>query len=240
MLSPETEVAPVSTNFGIDSPGKSTIHSLDASRRGVSVRHGIEPPVALVPFSSSEARLEQGKFTVCKVAPEDSNQAFTFNTSVVNPQGTLIPTVDLQSLWCEDVFVVDETGGEIPAQTVTITEDVPDGWQVGLIAIWSVDANGVITREPNKFGTNTTSGPVDANKLGCLVIFVNLKEPPDDGGQGYTPGYWKSNAANMGVSAWGPTGVGPGDALSSVGFSGFTVQSGDATSFLDALNEGWR
>jgi hypothetical protein len=72
--------------------------------------------------------------------------------------------------------------------------------------------------------------------------------------QGCTPGFWKSNAANFarkpdkfgadtdgdGINdapaAWALTGVDPSDPLLSVGFMGFTVQDGDDTFFVDALD----
>lgn len=53
---------------------------------------------------------------------------------------------------------------------------------------------------------------------------------------GCTPGYWKNNAEHKEAVAWDPTDVDPSDPLSSVGFSGFSAQDGDNTTFLDALN----
>ncbi len=65
--------------------------------------------------------------------------------------------------------------------------------------------------------------------------------PPPPAGDGCTPGFWKNNADKKEAVAWpempeADRTIEPGDALSSVGFAGFTVLNGDATTFLDALN----
>jgi hypothetical protein len=84
-----------------------------------------------------------------------------------------------------------------------------------------------------------------------VVVGVNLMwGNQEQDFEGCTPGFWKSSAANAernpdkfadenGVPlAWVATGVLPSDPLSSVGFDGFTVEQGDATTFEDALNAG--
>jgi hypothetical protein len=181
--------------------------------------------------------VKDGTFTVCKevVEGEDDGQLFTFNTTYVlndeADQPTVVnPTVDLPDGQCEDVYV-----SSWGPDAVTITEIVPEGWvsPPGL-EVWTKDDQGNVWLDPHDPATSL-KGAIEDGKVGCLVIFQNSKIP-DEGGQGCTPGYWKNNWTKKGGTAFGPTGV-DGDAttLGDVGFAGFSVLDGDATSFVDAL-----
>lgn len=138
--------------------------------------------------------LKQGVFTVCKDAPDDPMQAFTFTTTVDGADaGDVIRSpVDLKDGQCEDVF--EDAAGE--HNEVTITEEVPEGWQLDGITIYSVDADGNVT-------THTATGPtisgqIDRGKDGCLAVYHNSKVPT--GGEGCTPGAWKNRLLDIG--AW--------------------------------------
>ena len=85
--------------------------------------------------------LKAGYFTVCKVA-EGSTQMFTFQTVAegtgVATAPIYVPEVMLGDGDCADVYQAPSGSGLGP-DLVTITEVVPDGWNVDRVFIWSLD-----------------------------------------------------------------------------------------------------
>jgi hypothetical protein len=142
-------------------------------------------------------QLKEGTFTVCKVV--DTSDHFTFNTTAVGPGVATAPlyqpTVSLGNDECADVYTAP-SGPDIDPDTVTITEDLPANYQVDRVAIWSKDAVGDGTFDISfhelPAGTTSVSGAIDANKIGCVVIFYNSLIP-QTGECTRTPGYWKTH-----------------------------------------------
>ena len=140
--------------------------------------------------------LKDGYFTVCKVA-EGSTEIFTFLTVAEGPGVATAPVyvekVTLGDGDCADVYAAPVVEG---SDDVTITEIVPEGWQVDRVFIWSLDiVDGVSETTWHEFpaGTTTVSGAISAGKLGCVVIFYNSEEPDVPGECTRTPGYWKTH-----------------------------------------------
>jgi hypothetical protein len=123
--------------------------------------------------------LREGTFTVCKVA-EGSTMMFTFNTTAlgpgVNSAPVYEPEVMLGDMQCADVYTAPTDEG-IGPDTVTISEMVPEGWQVDRIAIWSreeqSDGSFLNTFHEAPEGATSVEGSIDAGKIGCVVIFYN-------------------------------------------------------------------
>ena len=148
-----------------------------------STVEGAQLKVYPIPDEIGPDEVKAGTFTVCKSAPEADGQLFTMNTTVVlgtptDPPMVYVPTVDLGDGECEDVFVTSSMGGRGPDQ-VTIEEIVPEGWaSPPVLEVYTRDANGNVFKDPHEPAT-TVTGITDFGKDGCLVIFVNTKEPVD-------------------------------------------------------------
>jgi len=144
-----------------------------------STVEGAQLKVYPIPDEIGPDEVKAGTFTVCKSAPEADGQPFTMNTTYVvatEPPIVSVPTVDLRDGECEDVFVTSSGGG--PDQ-VTIEEIVPEGWESPpVLEVYTRDANGNVFKDPHEPAT-TVTGITDFGKDGCLVIFVNMKEPVD-------------------------------------------------------------
>jgi hypothetical protein len=129
--------------------------------------------------------LKAGYFTICKVA-EGSTDLFGFDTVAEGPGVASAPLYVYQA----------PSGPDIDPDHVTITEDLTAGYQVDRVFIWSLDADGeggfVTTWHELPAGTVMVEGEIDANKIGCVVIFYNSKIPETGEGTG-TPGYWKNH-----------------------------------------------
>ena len=142
-----------------------------------STVEGAQLKVYPIPDEIGPDEVKAGTFTVCKSAPEADGQLFTMNTTYVvatEPPIVSVPTVDLGDGECEDVFVTSSGGG--PDQ-VTIEEIVPEGWESPpVLEVYTRDANGNVSKDPHEPAT-TVTGITDFGKDGCLVIFVNMKEP---------------------------------------------------------------
>jgi cysteine-rich repeat protein len=123
--------------------------------------------------------LKFGTFTVCKVAEDDTTE-FPFEVSVEGTGsdngGTLTPNPVLQNAECIDVYTVP-SNGEFPADTVTITELVPDGWEVDRICVLNLDWRAGTSSHEFPAGTETIQGQIDANKIGCVAIYSNGLAP---------------------------------------------------------------
>lgn len=139
--------------------------------------------------------LKAGTFTVCKVA-EGSGLSFRFETTAIGPGVSEAPVyepeVSLADGQCADVYTAPEGTG-IGPDLVTITEDVPAGYHVARVAVWSLeeqeDGSFETTFHELPAETTTVEGQIDAGKIGCVVIFYDASEPSDGPGTG-TPGYW--------------------------------------------------
>jgi hypothetical protein len=141
--------------------------------------------------------LREGTFTICKVF--EGEQRFTFLTTVDGPGMATAPLyepeVTLGDGECADVYTAPSEPG-IGPDLVTITEQLPEGFQVDRVAIWSKDEqpDGSFLITFHELGPNTLSvqGSIDAGKIGCVVIFYNSRIP-DEGECTRTPGYWKTH-----------------------------------------------
>ena len=146
-----------------------------------STVEGAQLNVYALPDEIGPDEVKAGTFTVCKSAPEADGQLFTMNTTFVlgrptEPPIVYVPTVDLGDGECEDVFLTSPSGG--PDQ-VTIEEIVPEGWESPpVLEVYTRDQNGNVFKDPHEPAT-TVTGITDFGKDGCLVIFVNTKEPVD-------------------------------------------------------------
>lgn len=120
--------------------------------------------------------LKPGFFTLCKVAP-GSASVFPFDVSVngdvemFNLVDSTAPSPDLVNPE-ECVDVHEDTDAN--ADQVTITELVPSGYEVTRVAVWNVDTDaGGISFHEEPAGTDSISGAIDRNKVGCLALFYN-------------------------------------------------------------------
>lgn len=163
--------------------------------------------------------LRAGTFTVCKVA-EGSDQMFTFTTVAEGPgvETAVIyePEITLGDGECADVYEAPTVAG---SDQVTITEDLPDGWQVDRVGIWSLDVVGgedQITFHELPAGTTEVSGAISAGKLGCVVIFYNSEIPEECTGE--IGDYVWNDVENKGIQDEFEEGI-----------PGVTVQLKDAT-----------
>jgi cysteine-rich repeat protein len=119
-------------------------------------------------------QLKPGFFTVCKVAVDSSDQ-FPFEVTSAG-DGILDANPVLGTGECEDVYE-GVSGAGIPPVDVTITELVPTGYGVDGIAVWNIAEDGAggfdVTDSSYPAGTESITGAIDANKIGCVVIFYN-------------------------------------------------------------------
>jgi hypothetical protein len=204
-----------------------------------SSQNPLEPTTAVVSTGHSLTvdgeefldELEFGTFTVCKVA-EGSSTMFTFEIQAVGPgvgdAPVFKPEIQLGDGECDDVYVAAPF---FEPDLVTITEVVPDGYQIDKIVVYSLEETD---EDPDTIrsvhtGTATVEGSIDFGKLGCLVIYYNSMIPKQ-GGEGCTPGYWKNH-----IGSWLATGFSPTDNFDET----FGVEMfGDDVSLCDALNQG--
>ncbi len=161
------------------------------------------------------ALTKPGFFTVCKEASDDPNQEFEFVTTAVSsvegqdPTNTPVSPVLLKDGECVDVYEAIDFG--TPADIVTITETVPEGWvSPPELKVWTIntDISDMPVYDPHDPAASIT-GTIDRGKIGCLVVFVNSKMR--DAG-GCTPGFWKNNAEKHDASAW-PSDISPDDSF---------------------------
>jgi hypothetical protein len=123
--------------------------------------------------------LKEGWFTVCKVGTDAQ-----FTVDVDDParvQFLIDSPTTVQDGHCVDVaFAEFDVSGQpsVPAATVTIGEIVPGGYQLDNVFIWSKDR--IPNSDPAEFEITShletgpiISGPIDAFKTGCVVIFYN-------------------------------------------------------------------
>lgn len=102
------------------------------------------------------------------------------------------------------------------------------GYAVGTMTDYFIDL-------PSQAPDNLVQGDLVAQLSSENYPAKNVDEG-GGGGHGCTPGFWKNNADKKEAVAW-PDTVAPGDDLDSVGFDGFSVANGDATTFLEALSQ---
>jgi cysteine-rich repeat protein len=127
-------------------------------------------------------QLKPGVFTVCKVADDETTE-FPFQVTAegtgVGSGGTLNPDPILKSGDCVDVYTAP-SGAAIPPDTVTITELVPEGYQIDGICVLNLDEDdsGEFHTSSDTYpaGTETIEGQIDANKIGCVAIYSNSRE----------------------------------------------------------------
>jgi hypothetical protein len=155
--------------------------------------------------------LAAGTFTVCKVADGSTTQ-FTFMTTAVGPGVETAPVyepeVTLGDGECADVYVAP-LGTGVGPDDVTITEMVPEGWQVDRVAIWSLDLLGDTpdtTFHELPAGTTEVEGSIDAEKLGCVVIFYNSEVPVECTGE-IGDFVWNDSGGTKGIQDEGEEGL---------------------------------
>lgn len=124
---------------------------------------------------------------LCKVGPAGS---YNFSVSI-NPGPGLVDdavdgSVDVDAGSCERIAFA---GGA--ADVVTVTENVPGGFQLDSIVVAQL-TDGVLTTT-KVTGTNTANGVMGGFvPAGAVLTFYNsATPPPPGGGEGCTPGYWK-------------------------------------------------
>jgi hypothetical protein len=111
---------------------------------------------------------QTGVFEICKVGTTaDFEIEIVVNSFGSDPQ-TIMKTVTLGDGECEIVHT--ETAGA-PADVVTITEVVPDGYKLDLVWVVNIDGDGVLTTY-NMPGP-TISGEIRTGKDGCVAVFYN-------------------------------------------------------------------
>ena len=176
-------------------------------------------------------QLRPGKFTVCKIAEDDTTEVFEFEGSVVSPRpentGDLDP-IFLKHGECIDFWEPGPPGSTGNPDVVTVTELVPDGWVNDGITVYSLDEDSddpVVFEEEGP----THSGEVLRGKIGCLLVYRNSRVPT--GGEGCTPGGWKNRLVRIG--AWDATGYATTDLVNDV-FDAPAVF--DGTTLLEALS----
>lgn len=144
--------------------------------------------LALAAPSSSSAQVECGEeflgelrtgvFTVCKLASEDVNQDFPFEVSAEGPgvsQGDLVPNPVLRDGECVDVYTAPDLP-QLDGDTVTITELVPEGWEVDGICVLNIAGNTKSSHEVPA-GVETIQGEIEVDKDGCVAIYRNVLGP---------------------------------------------------------------
>ena len=184
---------------------------------GGLVALGCNEPTALPPqtldfdalsFSvHPEGSLRQGVFTVCKVG---SSADFEVEI-VIGSSEPITKTVHVNEDECVDVYThsitTDQRDVDVP-HVVTITEIVPNGFVLDRVEIFNIDPDGNITSHEE--AGPTISGSVSTEKLGCLAVFYNV---PEGGGEGCTPGFWKTRPHQ---DDWPPTGLSQNDVYDAV------------------------
>lgn len=174
-----------------------------------------------------------GYFVVCKVAGDDPTKAFPFTVTAEGPGagGTYMnPSPSLMDGDCEIVYGPAQQF--IDPDLVTITENVPGGWNLDRIAIYSVEeTNNFVPTFHTAVGP-TIQGSIDDGKLGCVAIYYNSEIEVPGGGEGCTPGAWKNRLRRIG--AWDETAYAPTDKVTDV-WSEAAACYGDET-LLEALS----
>jgi len=147
------------------------------------------------------SHLKAGTFTICKVVVDgEGGEKFDFEIEAVGPGVATAPiyltNVTLGNDECADVYQAPDGSG-IGPDTVTMSELVPDGWQIDRVAIWSLDElpEGGFETTFHELGpgTATIQGSIDAGKSGCVAIFYNSPDEKKKGECTRTPGYWKTH-----------------------------------------------
>lgn len=183
----------------------------------VTAPDGSRPLLTVVGPGDGEADIEF--FEVCKYGT-----AATFDVFV---NSTFKETVSLAEGECKDVHTLSGA-----SQDVTVTENVPAGFQVDRIEKTTVSGPPPRTTTSETItGTNSVSGEVSGGVApggpkGVLVKFFNT---PLQSGQGCTPGYWKQPHH---FDSW-PAPYTPGTLFSSVFEDAFPGKT-----LLNVLREG--
>lgn len=182
-------------------------------------RSEVQQPFSPAGFESTDLftdddfkdQLKAGTFTVCKVA-EGTDMKFTFNTLAEGPgvanAPVYEPTVMLGNGECADVYTAPVVQG---ADQVTITEELPEGWQVDRVAIWSLDhqedGTFLTTFHELPAGTTQIQGAISAGKAGCVAIFYNSRIPRECTGE-IGDFVWNDTGGTKGIQDPGEPGIG--------------------------------
>jgi len=175
------------------------------------------------PAFAVDGTVEIAEFEVCKTYSGAVGPAVTVDFTVDFDGDGSNEIVDFVSLGdgdCAIVHTYDETNsnGGLQIQRVTVTEQVPPGYDPTYVLTTKVGASEVT--DPPVAG-NSASGDMLSNPdNGFLVEFVNT-EIPVTGGEGCTPGYWKQAHH---FDSWTP----PLDPASMFTDPGFTSPGSDA------------
>ena len=166
--------------------------------------------------------LREGTFTICKVA-YDSDEVFPFRVDATVGAVTTTTQHSLMSGQCEDVYVA--TGGDdfVPAD-VTMTELVPDGYQVDRVFVWNLEGE-VVTSHEYPAGTESISGTLNDRKSGCVGVFYNSMTQEEEGACWMTGGGVKFEAVVGRKLA--TTGRGPVDTVGGVVFPSCSSEPSD-------------
>lgn len=156
-----------------------------------------------------------GYFVVCKVAEDDPTKAFPFTVTAEGPGEPDTPIQPNPSLMDGDCEIVYGPAAQFVApDLVTITENVPAGWELDGISIFSVEEINGFTPTFHTAVGPTIAGSIDDGKIGCVAIYYNSEIEVPGGGEGCTPGAWKNRLRRIG--AWGPTGFETDDLVKDV------------------------
>jgi hypothetical protein len=156
---------------------------------------------SVVPDQDFGSIVELGWAYVCKMAPDDPSMSFKFTNSVTGPnatRGNFNPEVVLRDGECKFVYKAPTPNND-GFDEVTITEVVPDGWQVKHIDVYTAEqVNGNIELSTERVYGSSVTGLVRQDAKGFIAVFYN--EPPSMGGEGCSPGSWKNRLLKIG--AW--------------------------------------
>jgi hypothetical protein len=130
---------------------------------------------------------------VCKAYEGVDGGPVNIDVSVVSHTGTDIDpfSVTLQDGECLDVWLHGGDG----LDEVTVTENpVPDGYSVSWVKEVANNESPGCQEADSGSGSSATglAGGDECGLSGALIRFTNtFEEPPPEGGEGCTPGYWK-------------------------------------------------
>ena len=127
--------------------------------------------------------LRVGVFTVCKAAPDDPDRSFTFDVSAEGPNidaATITSTIDLTDGACEDIYEI--SGSLSGSDDVTVTENVPSGWDLDGITVYQINDEGTVA-------TYDADGPSITDQItpgirGVLATYRNVQTATGDDGNG--------------------------------------------------------
>lgn len=123
-------------------------------------------------------RLRTGKFTVCKIAGDDTSLGFDFNGSVRSPRTHVnqdLGPITLKDGECEDLWIPGPAGETGAPDSVDVAEIVPDGWHNPVLTIITLDGNDSSPVYDDAMGPSYT-GLVKRGQIGALVVFNNKKK----------------------------------------------------------------